>query len=132
MQHVLSFVLVLIPVVWSVFQPILFHNASQTRETISMAIYEVSKDAAIEGRFTEEMYAEFKDMLVENHGYNPACIQISGTEELVNRGGDLTVTVSIPKPMTNVFEAVSIRSCERPDSYVPYTIEKVIKSEYLP
>lgn len=132
MQGIVSTLLLIPIMIWSVFQPILLHNASMTRETIKIALYEISKEASLQGKFDEDMYVKFTESLVENHGYNPACIVISGTETLTNRGQDIEVIVTIPKPMMNVFDAMTINSCERPDSYVPYQITQTIKSEYLP
>ena len=132
MQGIVSTLLLIPIIIWSVFQPVLLHNASMTRETIKIALYEISKEASLQGGFNEEMYIKFTETLVENHGYNPSCIEISGTETLTNRGQDIEVVVTIPKPMMNVFDAMSISNCERPDSYVPYQITHTIKSEYLP
>lgn len=132
MQTLLSTVLILPLIIWATFSPMLMHNASMTKETIKIALYEISKEASLQGKFDEDLYVEFKEMLVENHGYRPECIQITGTEETVNRGQPITVTVTIPKPMMSVFDAMSISSCERPDSYTPYEITQSINSEYLP
>lgn len=132
MANLVAIVLTIPLILWTVFQPMMYHNASMTRETIKVAIYEVSKEAAMQGQFDADLYAEFKDMLVLNHGYNPDCIEITGTETLTNRGGELTVAVTVPKPVLSVWDAVTISSCERPDSYTPYTIKQVIKSEYIP
>lgn len=103
-----------------------------TKETIKISLYEIQKEAALQGHYTEDLYAEFKSMLVQNHGYNAACIDIQGTESPVERGADIEVTVTIPKPMMSIWEAFSIASCERPDSYTPYFVTQVIKSEYIP
>ncbi|WP_281864830.1 hypothetical protein [Planomicrobium okeanokoites] len=132
MAHVLGTVLTLGLLLFSVFQPVLYHNAATTQETIKISLYEVQKEAALIGHFNEELYGEFKSMLVQNHGYNPACIQIEGTEQPVSRGEDITVSVTIPKPMMNIWEAFDFASCDRPDSYIPYTVQQVIKSEYIP
>lgn len=132
MQTILSQLLILPLVIWSIFSPILMHNASMTKESIKIGLYEVSKQAALQGKFDEELYIDFKESLVENHGYNPACIKISGTEDEVTRGEPINVTVTIPKPITNPFELFSMSSCERPDSYTPYEITSSINSEYLP
>lgn len=132
MAQIVAFILLIPLLMWSVFQPVLYHNASLTKETIKVATYEVSKEASLRGRFDEELYAEFKEMMVTNHGYNPACIDITGTESYTNRGEDIWVEVTIPKPMLSIWDAVTISSCERPGSYTPYTVRQVIKSEYIP
>lgn len=132
MANVLGTVLTLGLLLFSVFQPFLYHNAATTRETIKISLYEVQKEAALKGQFDEALYGEFKDLLVDNHGYNPDCIQISGTETLVERGGELEVTVSVPKPLMSIWEMFDAASCDRPDSYTPYTVKQVIKSEYIP
>lgn len=132
MQTLLSQILILPLIIWATFSPMLMHNASMTKETIKLNLYEISKEASLNGKFDEDLYIKFKETLSENHGYNPECIQISGTEEAVTRGEPINVTVTIPKPIMNVFDAVSISSCDRPDSYTPYEITHSINSEYLP
>lgn len=132
MSHILGTVLTIGLLLFSVFQPVLYHNAATIQESIKISLYEVQKEAAINGQFDEELYGKFKDILVENHGYNPACIQIEGTDQPVTRGGDITVSVTIPRPMMNIWEAFDFASCDRPESYVPYTVTQVIKSEYIP
>lgn len=132
MQTILSQILIFPLIIWATFTPMLMHNASMTKETIKLNLYEISKEASLNGKFDEDLYIKFKENLVENHGYDPACIQISGTEEVVTRGEPINVTVTIPKPLMSVFDAVKISSCERPDSYTPYEITHSINSEYLP
>lgn len=132
MGHIMATVLTLGLLLFSVFQPYLYHNASLTKETIKISLYEIQKEAALQGHYSEDLYAEFKRMLVENHGYNPSCIEISGTESPVERGADIEVTVKMPKPMMSIWEAFSIASCERPESYTPFYVTNVIKSEYVP
>lgn len=132
MAQLVATVLSIPLILWTIFQPMMYHNASMTQETLKVALYEVSKDAAMQGQFNAELYAEYKDMLVENHGYNPDCVEITGTETLTNRGGELIVEVTVPKPVLSVWDAVTISSCDRPDSYTPYTLKQVIKSEYIP
>lgn len=132
MQTILSQLLILPLVVWAMFSPILMHNASMTKESIKINLYEVSKQASLQGKFDNELYADFKENLVKNHGYNPNCIKIKGTESEVTRGEEIKVTVTIPKPITNPFELFSMSSCERPDSYTPFEITTSISSEYLP
>lgn len=132
MQTILSQILIFPLVLWATFTPMLLHNASMTKETIKIQLYEISKEASLQGKFDEELYIRFKESLVENHGYNPDCITISGTEETVNRGEEISVTVTIPKPMMNIFDSMNISSCERPESYTPYEITHSINSEYIP
>lgn len=132
MGHILGTVLTLGLLLFSVFQPILYHNAATTRETIKVSLYEIQKEASLQGQFTDELYGEFKDLLVENHGYNPDCIKIEGTEALTERGGELEVSVTVPKPLMSIWEMFDMASCDRPDSYKPYTVKQVIKSEYIP
>jgi hydrogenase maturation factor HypF (carbamoyltransferase family) len=130
--QVLATVLLIPLILWSTLQPMINHNTSLTKETIKIALYEISKEASLKGKFDEELYAEFKEMLEKNHGYNPDCIQIKGTEELTTRGGELTVTVTVPKPIQSIWDTVSVASCERPDSYEPFRVTHTIKSEYIP
>lgn len=132
MPQILALVILMPLILWSTFQPMLFHNASLTKQTIKIALYEVNKKAAIQGKYDEDLYAEFKDTLAKNHGYNPNCIQIKGTEELTPRGEELKVTVTIPKPLMSFWDMFSIESCERPESYTPYFITHSIQSEYVP
>lgn len=132
MAHVLGTVMTIGLLLFSVFQPILYHNAATTRETIKISLYEVQKEAALIGHYNDELYGEFKQLLVDNHGYNPDCVQITGTEQMVERGGELEVSVTVPKPLMNIWEMFDMASCDRPDSYTPYTVKQVIKSEYIP
>lgn len=132
MGQVLATVLLIPLILWSTFQPLLYQNASLTQQTIKVALYEVNKQASIKGQYDEDLYAEFKDNLVKNHGYNPECINIEGTEELTHRGDDIEVKVTIPKPIMSFWDAVNMGNCERPDSYTPYVVHQTIKSEYVP
>lgn len=125
--------IILIPIMlWSVFQPMLYHNASMTQETLKISLYEIQKKASIQGKYDEALYSEFKTLLADNHGYDPACIVVEGTEVLTERGGSIDVTVSIPKPVMSFFDIVDMSSCDRPDSYTPFVVTQTIKSEYIP
>lgn len=119
-------------ILWSIFQPALNANAMFIQETMKTNLYEIQKKAAIQGKYTEDLYAEFKKGLAEQHGYNTECIQVVGTETNVERGGTLEVEVIIPKPPMNVFDVIDMGSCSRPDSYTPYKITETILSEYIP
>lgn len=132
MQTILSQILIIPFVLWATFTPLLHHNASMTKESISIQLYEISKEAAVKGRFDEELYIRFKEQLFEKHGYRPECIQISGDEELVRKGEPINVTVTIPKPIMSIFDAVKMSSCDRPESYTPYNMPLSINSEYIP
>lgn len=132
MAQILATILLVPLMLWSIFQPLLYHNAAMTQESIKIALYEIQKDASIQGQYTPELYSKFKESLSKNHGYNTNCITITGTESLVERGGDIEVTVSVPKPIMSFYDIVSVSSCDRPGSYTPFQYTQVIKSEYIP
>lgn len=132
MAQIIGFILMVPILVWSILQPVLYTNSTFIQQTIKVNMYEIQKEASIEGHYTEEMYAQFKKALQENHGYNPECIQIKGTENVVERGNDIDLVVTIPKPPMSVWDVVDMGSCARPGSYEPYEIEMTIESEYIP
>lgn len=132
MEQAIATILSLYIMLWASFQPILNSNTAMTQESIKIALYEVQKEASLEGRFTESMYNKFKSELSENHGYDPDCITIKGTENRVERGQDIQVQVSVPKPMQSFTDVFDFASCDRPDSYDPYSVSQSIRSEYIP
>lgn len=132
MGQLIATVLLIPIMLWSIFQPMLYHNAAMTQESIKISLYEIQKKASLQGQYTEELYSQFKQSLMENHGYDSDCITITGTESLVERGGDIEVTVSVPKPIMSLYDIVTVASCDRPDSYTPFEYTQVIKSEYIP
>ena len=132
MAQLVATVLLIPIMLWSIFQPLLYHNAAMTQESIKISLYEIQKEASLNGHYTPELYSKFKESLSKNHGYNPQCITISGTETVVERGGDIEVTVSVPKPIMSFYDLVTVASCDRPDSYTPFEYTQVIKSEFIP
>lgn len=132
MPQLLATILLVPLMLWCIFQPLLYQNAAMTQESIKIALYEIQKEASLQGQYSEALYSKFKQSLSENHGYNPDCITIAGTESIIERGGDIEVTVSVPKPIMSIFEMVSVSSCERPDSYTPFEYKQTIKSEFIP
>lgn len=123
MDHIIAWILLLPLAFWAMFQPLLFSNATQIEETLNLAIYEGSKDASVEGRFTEDIYKKMRDYLVENHHYEADKIEITGTETLTPRGELLTVRIEVPKPMMTLFDFFTV-------SDEPFFVEKTIMSEY--
>ena len=132
MAQILATVLLVPLMIWSIFQPLLYQNAAMTQESIKIALYEIQKQASLQGQYTDELYGKFKQSLSENHGYNPDCIKIVGTESIVERGGDIEVTVTVPKPILSFYDVVSVSSCDRPDSYTPFEYTQTIQSEFIP
>lgn len=127
MGNTLSFVLLLPLIIWSTFQGILFHHATQVEETLQMAIFEGQKQAALQGRFDEEIYKTMRDYLVEIHGYDANKIEIEGTEVITPRGERIEIQITIPKPVTRVIDIFDFGTIGE-----TYTIKKQIMSEYNP
>lgn len=126
MNQIMTYILLLPLIVWMVFQPVLFINATQIEETISLAVYEGQKEASLNGKYDQQTYKKIRDYLVDVHHYDPDKIQIKGTEELTERGEPLYIEVTVPKPMLSVVEAFSVEDNE------PYVIKKMVMSEYVP
>lgn len=110
---------------WILFQGILFFNASMVEEIINIAIYESSKEAAVQGRYTQDIYNEMTVYLEKHHKFDPAKLEITGTEELKLRGEYLQIQVKVPKPRVNVLDIFKVN--EEDDYYI---YEKYIMSEY--
>lgn len=109
----------------SAFVGPLHNNASQTEETLNLALYEGQKKAAVQGRYTEEIYNEIKSFLIDDHHYEPDAIEVSGTEVLTPRGSRISITITVPKPNTTVIEAFRVNGEEE-----TFTKTRQIMSEY--
>jgi hypothetical protein len=112
-------------ILWGVFQGTLFFNANMVEEVINIAIYEGSKKAAIQGRYTQDIYNEMIEYLESNHRFDPSKLEIIGTEEITTRGEYISIKVTVTKPRLHV---ISLFNTENPDNF--YVFEKFIMSEY--
>lgn len=126
MNQLMTYVLLLPLIVWMVFQPVLFINASQIEETISLAVFEGQKEASLKGKYDEATYKKIRDYLVDVHHYDPEKIQIKGTETLTERGEPIYIEITVPKPMMSAIEVFSVEDPE------PYVVKKMVMSEYVP
>lgn len=126
MNNIVAFILLLPLIIWSTFQPVLFINASMVQETINTAIYEGQKEASIQGKYDAEIYKKIRDKLVNVHHYDPTKITISGTETLTPRGEQMTIEITVPKPMLSVIDAFKFNTTE------DFKVKKTIMSEYIP
>ncbi|MFE5798155.1 hypothetical protein ACWCQ1_51330 [Streptomyces sp. NPDC002144] len=124
MEKFLVFLLCLPLVVLTTFQGPLIQNASMVEETITLALYEGQKEAALQGRYDNEIYNQIKDYLVELHHYDRDSIEVKGTETLTARGEEMRISITVPKPQTNVLEMFQFSNDK------PFTKEKYIMSEY--
>lgn len=124
MEKFIVFLLCLPLVVLTTFQGPLIQNASAVEETITLALYEGQKEAALKGRYDDEIYDQIKDYLVELHHYKRSSIKVSGTETLTPRGERMKIEITVPKPKTHVLEMFKFGNDE------PFTKEKYIMSEY--
>ncbi|WP_019156867.1 hypothetical protein [Robertmurraya massiliosenegalensis] len=124
MEQVVTFILLLPLIVWSIFQQPLYNNAVMIEESLQLAIYEGQKEASLKGRYDEEIYKEMRDYLVETHNYRPELIEINGTETLTPRGEKLAIKITVPKPLMTVIDLFKIDTSE------PFTVQKTILSEY--
>lgn len=125
MGNLLSTILLLPIILWSVFQPALYANAMLIEQAISSTIYETSKEASLQGRYDNEIYNKMKDKLVEVYNFDPNKVIIKGTETLTPRGERMYIEVIIPKPKTSVLELFKFGNDE------PYQYKKYIMSEYV-
>lgn len=112
-------------ILWGVFQGTLYFNANMVEEVINIAIYEGSKKAAIQGRYTQDIYNEMIEYLEKNHRFDPSKLEIVGTEEFRKRGEYLSIRVKVPKPRLHV---ISLFKANDPNNF--YIYEKFIMSEY--
>ncbi|AEA19275.1 MULTISPECIES: hypothetical protein [Bacillus] len=124
MNQVLSYVLLMPLILWSIFQPALFLNASQVDETINLAIYETQKKASLQGKYDSALYKEMKDYLVNIHHYKADQIKIKGTETVTTRGEKIYIEFEIPQPPLTVIDVFKI------DNSKPYKIKRTVRSEY--
>lgn len=125
MNHILAFILTIPILVWSTFQPSLNVNASMIEQDLRLATYEGQKEAALQGRYDEDIYKQIRDHLVENQHYNPEKIEIEGTETIKERGERITISITIPKPTMQVIEMFSYSGSDT------FTVERTIVSEYV-
>lgn len=124
MEKFLVFLFCLPLVVLTTFQGPLIQNASMVEETIMLALYEGQKEAALQGRYDNQIYEKIKDNLVELHHYKRDSIKVEGTETLTPRGETMRISITVPKPKTNVLDMFKFSNEE------PFTKEKYIMSEY--
>lgn len=110
------------------FQGVLFYKDSLVRKAVDIAIYEASKEASVKGRFTEEIYDEVREMLVNAVHFNESDIEIQGTEHITTRGNYIEVTISVPRGRIYVFPGL-IGNSETGNRIVRV---KRIMSEYIP
>lgn len=118
----------LIPfVLWGMFQGLLYFHANQVHLALTLAAYEGSKEAALQGRYTSTVYDKMKDYLVNVHHYERSEIEITSSRGRKSRGEYLTVTIKVPKPRVAVLPMFA------PKTSSDYFIEKkTIMSEYIP
>lgn len=125
MNNLLSTLLLLPVIIWSVFQPALYANAMLIEQAISSTIYETSKQASLQGKYDNDIYNQMKDRLVEVYNFDPSKVEIKGTETLTPRGERMYIEVTIPKPKMSVLEIFNFGQSE------PYHYRKYIMSEYV-
>lgn len=125
MEQILTYLLLLPLIVWSIFQGPLYQNATMVEQTLKLAIYEGEKEASLQGKYDETIYKEMKDYLVDVHHYKADQIQIKGTETLTPRGQKMTIEVTVPKPVVTVIEMFKVDTSE------PFHVKKTILSEYI-
>lgn len=89
-------------VLWGVFQGVLYFHANQVEQAIHMAIFEGAKKAAVQGRYTQDIYQEMNGFLVQTYHFDPSKVEIHGTESIKVRGEYLEVEVVVPKPRLHV------------------------------
>lgn len=118
----------LIPfVLWGMFQGLLYFHANQVQMALNLAAYEGSKEAALQGRYDDQIYRDMKNYLVTVFHYNPSAIHIQGTETLTKRGDSISVSISVPKPRMYVLPIFASK-----DSNPDFTENKTVMSEYIP
>lgn len=110
------------------FQGMLFFKDSLLKKAADIALYEAGKEASIEGRFTQEIYDEAKQMLVRSLNFNEADIAISGTETVISRKNYIEATLTIPRGRVYVIPGII------DDGFTQTTITRTtrIMSEYIP
>jgi hypothetical protein len=118
----------LIPfILWGMFQGLLYFHANQVHLALNLATYEGSKKAALQGRYSQQIYDEMKQYLVDAFHYDPKKIDIKGTERLTTRGNYLNVSITVPSPRIAVLPMFDFGLSSK-----NIVEEKQIMSEYLP
>lgn len=112
-------------ILWGVFQGTLYFNANMVEEAINIAIYEGSKKAAVQGRYTQDIYNEMIEYLEKHHRFDPSKLEIIGTEEVRARGEYISIKVTVPRPRLHV---INLFRTDDPNNF--YIYEKFIMSEY--
>nr|WP_173026425.1 hypothetical protein [Aeromonas sp. Ne-1]AKO69709.1 hypothetical protein [Aeromonas sp. Ne-1] len=125
MDHIITYILFLPLILWSIFQPALYQNATLVEESLQLAIYEGQKEASLQGKYDEEIYKKMRDYLVDTHHYKADQIQIQGTETKTLRGEELSISITVPKPVVSVVDIFNMDDSE------PFVVEKTILSEYI-
>lgn len=126
MQNLLATLLITPLMLWVTFTPVLIANANQVDETMLLAVYEGQKEASLQGQYTDAIYQDMEDYLVENHNVDRSKIEIDGTESLQTRGSEITVEVTYPRPITNLGSMLSFAPPETK------TVKRTVVSEYVP
>lgn len=125
MDHIITYILFLPLILWSIFQPALYQNATLVEESLQLAIYEGQKEASLQGKYDEQIYKKMRDYLVDTHHYKADQINIKGTETKKLRGEELNIKITVPKPAMSVIDIFKM------DDSKPFTVEKTILSEYV-
>ncbi|MBL5768430.1 hypothetical protein MXL46_13890 [Heyndrickxia sporothermodurans] len=125
MDHILTYILLLPLILWSIFQAPLYNNAAMVEESLKLAIYEGQKEASLKGKYDANIYKEMRDYLVNTHNYKADSINIKGTETLTPRGGKMTIEVTVPKPVVTVMDIFKVDTSE------PFKVKKTILSERI-
>lgn len=113
---------------WVIFQGVLYYQATLIETAIHQVIYEGAKKAAIEGRFTVEIYDQMREQLQEKYKLNAEQIAITGTEQLTYRGEYMRVEITAPAPSLSFLPFFSLG--DRNEATF-WHYEKYIVSEYI-
>ncbi|HET7628050.1 MAG TPA: hypothetical protein VFK44_06625 [Bacillales bacterium] len=117
----------LIPfILWGMFQGLLYFHANQVHLALNLATYEGAKEAALQGKYTDDIYGAMKQYLVDQFHYDPEKIEIEGTRTVQPRGEYLTVKITVPRPRIAVLPMFEFGS-----SSGVIVEEKQIMSEYI-
>lgn len=108
------------------FQGVLYYKDSLVKKAVDIALYEASKKASVEGRFTDEIIEETKEMLVRVK-FKEDEIVMTGTQTIMPRKSYIEGSISVPRGNIYLFPSIFGGNADRE---IVRTTR--IMSEYLP
>ncbi|QAS54824.1 hypothetical protein [Halobacillus litoralis] len=85
------------------FAPILAYVDSKHRAAVEVVLQEASKQASIEGRYSDALISDMKKQLVDNYNFDESKLNITATQTLTTRGNYISASIEAPRGIIFVF-----------------------------